>query len=149
MGVEGKDSKYKEGHCCVGRFDNSLKNNWVDFLRGGVWSLKSQSWSLKSQSSPYSLPHTHPSFFSRSPVSILMCLYQFHPIPQWYSSNSSSNALQAFYMKEAEDKISGTGVMSLPGHLRKLGLIKCTTVGIKHISSLSGLTFLKMGWEYR
>lgn len=27
VGVEGKDSKYKEGHCSVGRFDNSLKNN--------------------------------------------------------------------------------------------------------------------------
>lgn len=27
VGVEGKDSTYKEGHCSVWRFDSSLKNN--------------------------------------------------------------------------------------------------------------------------
>lgn len=41
-------------------------------------------------------------------------------------------------MKEAEEKISETEVMSLPVHLRKLGLIKRTAVGVKHVSSFSG-----------
>lgn len=99
------------------------------------WFLGGVVWSLKSQSSQNSLTHTHSSFSSKSPVSILMSLYH---IPSRSLTRNKIQATQVailcrhFIWKEAGEKICLREVMSLPIHVRKHGLIKWTAVGIKN-----------------
>lgn len=126
MGVEGKDSKYKEGHCSAGRFDSSLENNRVDFLaKGGGGCLKSEVTKFTSLSYTSIFLHQNASFNPNVPMphSCLLLIKEF--------KNLSSYVLQAFNHKGAVENLSLRELMNLPICMRKSGLIKCAAVHIK------------------
>lgn len=93
VGVEGKDSKYKEGHCSVGRFDSSLKNNRVDFMtKGGGDCLKFEV--TKFTSLP--LSYTFIFFLQNTTFNPNVPMPHSCPLLIKGFKNSSSYVLQAF-----------------------------------------------------
>lgn len=73
VGVEGKDSKYKEGHCSAGRFDSSLENNRVDFLAMGEGGcLKSEVTKFTGLPLSCTFYLSLFIFFTKIPASVLM-----------------------------------------------------------------------------